>query len=137
MVSDENNGTAWVDETGSDRYSFAWSDTERERIARPTGFARNVLPEAGAKRVFQTGVLSTHVQGSCRMGSDPERSVVDAHGESHDVRRLFVGDGSVVPRTLSVNPSLTIMSLASRTAAYIDGGDHGYFRRVAASAAAA
>jgi choline dehydrogenase-like flavoprotein len=61
------------------------------------------------------------------MGSDPARSVVDAHGESHDVARLFVGDGSVVPRTLSVNPSLTIMALASRLAQYIDAGEHGYF----------
>ena len=53
------------------------------------------------------------------MGSDPERSVVNAHAESHDVRRLFVGDSSVIPTTLSVNPSLTIMSLASRLAAYL------------------
>jgi choline dehydrogenase-like flavoprotein len=136
MVNDENNGTAWVDETGRDRYTFDWNERERERIDASLQFARDVLEAAGAKRVFQTGVLSTHVQGSCRMGSDPARSVVDAHGESHDVRRLFVGDGSVVPRTLSVNPSLTIMGLASRLAAYIDSGEHGYFRRVAASAAA-
>ena len=51
------------------------------------------------------------------MGSDPERSVVDADGQSWDVKRLYVGDGSLVPRTLSVNPSLTIMALADRLAA--------------------
>ena len=104
-----------------------WNDVERERIAASTRFARDVLEAAGAKRVFQTGVLSTHVQGSCRMGSDPERSVVGAHAESHDVRRLFIGDGSVIPRTLSVNPSLTIMALASRLAEYLDSGEHGYW----------
>jgi choline dehydrogenase-like flavoprotein len=136
LVNDENHGTAWVDEQGRDRYSFAWSETERERIERSLEFARDVLLASGAKRVFQTGVLSTHVQGGCRMGSDPGRSVVDAHGESHDVRRLFVGDGSVVPRTLSVNPSLTIMSLASRLAQYLAGGEHGYFGAAAARAAA-
>ena len=70
------------------------------------------------------------------MGSDPERSVVNAHGASHDVRRLFVGDSSVVPRTMSVNPSLTIMALSSRLAEYLDAGEHGYFRRVAANVAA-
>lgn len=70
------------------------------------------------------------------MGSDPARSVVDAHGESHDVKRLFVGDGSVVPATLSVNPSLTIMSFASRLAAYLHAGEHGYFARAPAGAAA-
>lgn len=131
MVNDENHGTAWVDEDGRDRYSFAWSETERQRIERSLQFAREVLLAAGAKRVYQTGVLSTHVQGGCRMGSDPERSVVDAHGECHDVRRLFVGDGSVIPRTLSVNPSLTIMSLASRLAEYLASGEHGYFAGVA------
>ena len=91
----------------------------------------------GAKRVYQTGVLSTHVQGGCRMGTDPARSVVDAHGESHDIRRLFVGDGSVIPRTLSVNPSLTIMSLASRLAQYLACGEHGYFAPAAAIRAVA
>jgi choline dehydrogenase-like flavoprotein len=135
MVSDDNRGTAWVDETGRDHYTTNFSESERERIDRSLQFARQVLEDAGAKRVFQTGVLSTHVQGSCRMGSDPARSVVNAHAESHDVRRLFVGDGSVVPRTLSVNPSLTIMALASRLADYIDAGEHGYFGRVQAGVA--
>jgi hypothetical protein len=131
LVNDENTGTAWVDEAGNDRYSFAFNEREQERIDRSLDFARQVLLKAGAKRVYQTGVLSTHVQGSCRMGSDPERSVVGAHAESHDVRRLFVGDGSVIPRTLSVNPSLTIMALASRLAEYLDAGDHGYFEPAA------
>ena len=126
MVNDENTGTAWVDATGRDRYSIDFNERELGRIDAALAFSKDVLHRAGAQRVFQTGVLSTHVQGSCRMGSDPERSVVNAHGESHDIRRLFVGDSSVVPRTLSVNPSLTIMALASRLAAYLGGDHHGY-----------
>jgi choline dehydrogenase-like flavoprotein len=135
LVNDENNGRAWVDSDGTDRFSFEFNEREQERIDRSLRFARQVLEAAGARRVFQTGVLSTHVQGSCRMGSDPALSVVDARGESHDVRRLFVGDGSVVPRTLSVNPSLTIMALATRLADYLGSGEHGYFRSAAAAAA--
>jgi choline dehydrogenase-like flavoprotein len=135
MVSDENHGQAWIDEAGRDRYSYEWSSMEAERNARSLEFAREVLMESGARRVLQTGLLSTHIQGGCRMGSDPSRSVVDVHGESHDVRRLFVGDGSVVPRTLSVNPSLTIMSLASRLAAYLAEDAHGYFERSGTAAA--
>jgi choline dehydrogenase-like flavoprotein len=134
MVSDENTGSVWVDDTGRDRYTFDWSAREQTALAASLEFARQVLEAAGAERVFHTGPLSTHMQGSCRMGSDPERSVVDAHGESHDVRRLFVGDGSVVPRTLSVNPSLTIMALASRLADYIDAGEHGYLSAAATAA---
>jgi choline dehydrogenase-like flavoprotein len=124
LVNDENNGTVWVDEDGRDRYSFAFNERERERIDRSLQFAQEVLRRSGARQLFHTGLLSTHLQGSCRMGADPERSVVDSHGESHDVRRLFVGDSSVVPRTLSVNPSLTIMALASRLAEHID--QHSY-----------
>jgi choline dehydrogenase-like flavoprotein len=132
MVNDENSGTAWVDETGRDRYSFEFNQRERDRIERSLRFAGDVLRASGATRVFHTGVLSTHVQGGCRMGSDRHRSVVDAHGESHDVRRLYVGDSSVIPRTVSVNPSLTIMALASRLADYLASGEHGYFSGAAA-----
>jgi choline dehydrogenase-like flavoprotein len=60
------------------------------------------------------------------MGDDPDRSVVDRHGQSHEVKRLYVGDGSVVPRTLSVNPSLTIMALATRLADHLDADADGY-----------
>jgi len=132
MVNDENNGTVELDEDGSERYGFDWSESERARIERSLEFSREVLLAAGAKRVLQTEVLSTHLQGGCRMGSDPARSALDAHGECRDVRRLFVGDGSVIPRTLSVNPSLTIMALASRLAEYLDRGEHGYLRPAAA-----
>ncbi len=126
MINDENTGTAWVDETGRDRYSYEWNEREQERLDASLARAGEILIAAGAKRVLPTGVVSTHVQGSCRMGSDPERSAVDAHGESHDIGRLFVGDSSVVPRTLSVNPSLTIMALASRLASYINDDPRGY-----------
>jgi choline dehydrogenase-like flavoprotein len=66
------------------------------------------------------------MQGSCRMGSDPARSVVDANAECHTVKRLFIGDGSAIPRTISANPSLTIMALASRLAGHIDADREGY-----------
>ena len=42
------------------------------------------------------------------------------------MKRLYVGDGSVVPRTLSVNPSLTIMALATRLAEHLDADADGY-----------
>lgn len=135
MVSDENTGRVFVDEAGRDRYTFEWSAREQAALSQSLEFAREVLEAAGARRVFHTGPLSTHMQGSCRMGSDPARSVVDAHGESHDVRRLFIGDGSVLPRTLSVNPSLTIMALASRLSDYIDADERGYLSRATAAVA--
>jgi choline dehydrogenase-like flavoprotein len=127
MINDENNGVAYVGEQGEDRYTADFSALELERIDAGFEFTRRVLEAAGAKRVLATQLFTTHVQGSCRMGSDPERSVLDANCESRDVARLFVGDGSIVPRTLSVNPSLTIMALALRLADHLDSGAHGYF----------
>jgi choline dehydrogenase-like flavoprotein len=127
MVNDENNGRVELAADGSDRFTADFNARERERISRARDFSADVLRAAGAKRVLRTDLFTTHVQGSCRMGSDPARSAVDANCESHDVRRLFVGDGSLVPRTLSVNPSLTFMALAQRLADYLAGGEHGYF----------
>jgi len=126
MANDENNGSVLLGESGSEEFAAAFSPREQARIDGALDFSRNVLATAGATSVRWTGLLTTHVQGTCRMGSDPERSVVDADGQSWDVRRLYVGDGSLVPHTLSVNPSLTIMALASRLADHLSDDPHGY-----------
>ena len=126
MVSDDNNASVALDENGDERFEVGFRPVEQERLDAALGFSRRVLEEAGATRVCWTGLASTHVQGSCRMGDDPARSAVDRNGESHEVQRLFVGDGSLVPRTLSVNPSLTIMALATRLAEHLDADPNGY-----------
>jgi choline dehydrogenase-like flavoprotein len=119
MVSDENTSAVVLDESGNERFDVAWNETERQRLDAALAFSREVLVRAGARQVCWSGIASTHVQGTCRMGDDPERSAVDRNGESHEVRRLFVGDASLVPRTMSVNPSLTIMALATRLADHL------------------
>ena len=53
------------------------------------------------------------------MGNDPETSVVDKFGRTHDIANLFICDGSVMPTQGSANPGLTIMALAARTADYL------------------
>jgi choline dehydrogenase-like flavoprotein len=126
MANDENNATVVVDENGGERFDIDFQPSELERINASFEFSRKVLEASGAKQICWTGLASTHVQGSCRMGDDPRRSVVDRNGESHEVKRLYVGDGSLVPRTLSVNPSLTIMALATRLADHLDADSNGY-----------
>jgi choline dehydrogenase-like flavoprotein len=126
MTNDDNNGSVRVDENGQESFEAAFTPAEQARIDGAFEFSRDVLVEAGASKVLWTGLLTTHVQGTCRMGGDPERSVVDADGQSWDVKRLYVGDGSLVPRTLSVNPSLTIMALADRLADHLHADPHGY-----------
>jgi choline dehydrogenase-like flavoprotein len=126
MVNDENNGTVILGEDGREVFTTDFNERERGRLDAALAFSKDVLVAAGATQVCWTGIASTHVQGTCRMGSDPERSVTDADGRVWGVERLYVGDGSVVPRTLSVNPSLTIMALADRLAAHLHADPHGY-----------
>ncbi len=116
MVNDENNASVSLDADGRERFEVDFQPSEHARLAAAMRFSREVLEAAGAKKVYWTGLISTHTQGGCRMGDDPARSAVDRHGESHEVKGLFVGDASLVPRTLSVNPSLTVMALATRLA---------------------
>jgi choline dehydrogenase-like flavoprotein len=126
MTNDDNNGSVHVDENGMESFEAAFTPVEHERMNAALDFSRDALRAAGATDVLWTGLITTHIQGTCRMGSDPERSVVDADAQSWDVKRLYVGDGSLVPRTLSVNPSLTIMALADRLAAHLHSDPHGY-----------
>jgi choline dehydrogenase-like flavoprotein len=119
MVNDENNAEVVVDESGMEHFDVDFNERELGRIEASFAFSREVLQAAGATQVCWTGLSSTHVQGSCRMGDDPERSAVDRNGKMHGVDGLYVGDGSLVPRTLSVNPSLTIMALATRLADHL------------------
>jgi choline dehydrogenase-like flavoprotein len=137
LSSDDNNSAVVVDESGAERFDVDLQPHELERIDAGLRFSREVLEAAGARQICWTGLASTHVQGSCRMGDDPARSVVDRNGESHDVKRLFVGDASLVPRTLSVNPSLTIMALATRLADHLDADPSGYLGAKAAATVAA
>lgn len=57
-------------------------------------------------------VFSAHQMGTCRLGADPARSVVDGTGAVHGVRGLYVADGSIFPLSSGVNPMITIMGLA-------------------------
>ena len=61
-------------------------------------------------------LYSAHLMGSCRMSSDPSKGPTSPSGELHSVRNLFVGDSCVFPTTPAVNPMISIMAMAMRTA---------------------
>jgi len=66
-------------------------------------------------------ITAYHPMGTCRMGNDPTKSVVNVNCETWDVKRLFICDASVFPTSLGVNPQMTVMAIATRTAAYFEG----------------
>lgn len=66
---------------------------------------------------------TVHPLGGCAMSSDPAKGVVDHRGEVYGHPKLFVLDGSIVPKPLGRNPSLTIAALAERGAELISKGN--------------
>ena len=78
--------------------------------------AQRVPLRAGGQRLF-----SAHQMGSCRMGTDPATSVANPWGELHDVKGVWIGDGSAFPTPTGTNPMVSIMALAHRTAEAIAG----------------
>ena len=86
--------------------------------------AERWLKEAGAIRTWPRlpgSELSggQHQAGTCRMGNDPQTSVVDRNCRVHDVENLFIADGSVHVTNGGFNPVLTIMANAYRVGEHI------------------
>jgi choline dehydrogenase-like flavoprotein len=125
MSNDDNNASVSLDDNGNEVFLSDFQPVELGRINAAREFSTRVLEAAGASQILWSGLATTHMQGSCRMGPDPATSVVDANCQSHEVKRLYVGDSSLHARTLSVNPSLTIMALATRLAEHLDSGAGG------------
>jgi choline dehydrogenase-like flavoprotein len=74
----------------------------------------------GATRTFPTPPYpSTHNLGTNRMSANPRDGVVNKFGQTHDVKNLFVSDGSQFTSGGAENPTLTIVTLAIRQAEYI------------------
>jgi choline dehydrogenase-like flavoprotein len=78
-----------------------------------------MMAASGARAVRIGLNYGSHAMGSCRMGEDPARSVVDPFGRAHDVPNLFVCDTSVFVTGAGVNPTLTAMALAARSAEHM------------------
>jgi len=77
--------------------------------------AKDILAAAGARNVCVVRPMlyaGWHLLGTARMGHDPDRSVVNAWGRSHDVKNMFIVDGSIFVTSGGVNPTSTIQALA-------------------------
>jgi choline dehydrogenase-like flavoprotein len=62
---------------------------------------------------------SIHELGTCRMGDDPKKSVLNKWNQSHDIKNLFVVDGSSFVTGGYQNPTMTILSLSMRASGYM------------------
>ncbi len=97
------------------RIDYTISENSRRMMDHAIARAEEILVTAGASNIFSSRtVLNTpgHLLGTARMGDDPARSVVNAWGRSHDVKNLFIVDGSIFVTSGGVNPTATIQALA-------------------------
>jgi choline dehydrogenase-like flavoprotein len=67
--------------------------------------------------------MSRHVMGTTRMGHDPATSVVDAEGRIHGLDNVVVADSSVFVTSAGYGPTLTLVALAARAAAFLIGSN--------------
>jgi len=125
-----------------DRNNITLDPTSTDRLGRPAirvtyrdhpddlSMARffedraiEIIDAAGAVKSWRFGVHPStggeHLLGTCRMGDDPQTSVVDRDHRSHDVPNLFICDGSSFVTSGRGQPTMTIMALAFRAADHI------------------
>ncbi len=139
------NGRVWREFNGMPAIRYNLSPADVERLHRGLVLCMEMAVAAGAHH-FYPGVLSHpsldvkrdldrfrkaalaprdlvlasyHPLGTCAMGRDARTSVVGLDHQSHDVKGLFIVDGSTVRGPLGVNPQLTIMAMATRAAEQI------------------
>lgn len=84
---------------------------------------KEILEAAGAEKVWPMPIGevtdSVHLMGTCRMGNDPKRFVVDRFHRAHDVPNLFIVDGSSMVTSGRQQPTCTIQALGYRAADYM------------------
>jgi choline dehydrogenase-like flavoprotein len=61
-------------------------------------------------------LFTAHQMSSCRIGTSPATSTANPDGQVHGVPGLYVTDASAMPTASGVNPQLSLMALARRTA---------------------
>lgn len=104
-----------------------YTDNEYAMAKDSMDMAEEMCHEAGFQVIAKHAQMvppgeSIHELGSCRMGSDPKRSVLNGYNQSHDVKNLFVMDGSSFVSGGAQNPTLTILALAMRASEYLAEG---------------
>ena len=97
------------------KITYRLSDNSRAMLAHGVERAREALTAAGATETIAMPLLRDagwHLMGTARMGRDPNASVVNEWGQAHDVKNLFIIDGSVFVTAGGVNPTSTIQAIA-------------------------
>jgi choline dehydrogenase-like flavoprotein len=104
------------------RVRHAYTARDNAAASALIGQAKRILRAAGARFTWVHPIDTfSHALGTVRMGPDESTSPLDADGRYRGLDNLHVVDGSALPRSAGVNPSLTIAANALRVGALLGG----------------
>lgn len=144
QLADESSGRVGMARDGSLRVDYRLSDEDARRVVFGIARAAEVHFAAGATEVYpnigrvpvlrpdevpefeatrfkpsELRLEAFHPQGTARIAADPSEGVCASDGSVHGVRSLYVGDASLFPTAVKVNPMMTIIAFAKRVAAEV------------------
>ena len=119
-----------IDPTERDRFGLPrltvhheYTERDRQAGAALAFCARRIMQEAGALTCYSRTISTfSHALGTVRMGDDPLTAPLDETGRFRGLENLYVMDGSALPTSGGVNPSLTIAANALRCASHLAAG---------------
>lgn len=145
LISDESRGKVRYTPRGDRLIFYSLNQRDYQKFVEAIRVLCLVFFEAGARKVYppihtlptlnskselekihvnklrkkDLELLSFHPLGTCCMGTDIHKSVLNSYGKVHGMENVFVCDGSIFPSSLGVNPQISIMAFASRSAEHI------------------
>ena len=134
-----SSGSVLLDTKGRPRIKYTLTEPDAANVRASIEAAARLTLAAGAREVHtlhstpivaktdadlapiltravdanRVSLFSAHVNGTCRIGTDPATSGVSPQGERHGARGVYVFDGSMLPTGIGVNPQETIMTMSS------------------------
>lgn len=99
---------------------FTAGNNEKRMAAHAEKKMRAIWEAVGAADVWSFA-RTAHAIGTCRMGDDPDQSVIDSWCKAHDLPNLWISDHSIFPSAQAANPALTIVALSLRAADHFLG----------------
>ena len=138
MVHDETSGEVLAGDDGRPVLRYAMGESDRVQLGKGLAACARLLLAAGAREVTIPAIpprrltavaqlealdlsfvrphavplTAVHPMGTLRLGEDPRTSVVSSTGEHHQLRGLFVADGSLFPTSLGGPPQISIYAFA-------------------------